>query len=180
MGVTAWQQIKQDPGKPTLTHLQQWTERSQWLSQLRCGTDALSSLPEAKLKHFAQEAQTLDAAQMKELPTHKRYTLAVALIHSQYAQGLDDLAEMLIKCLQKMHARAKAALEKYRVAHRAEVDTLILSFRDVLIAFLGEDLDSNRLQNIAEAMSRDPQHLLQDCEDHLAYLDDNYFSFLQP
>jgi Domain of unknown function (DUF4158) len=178
MGVTAWQQIKQDPGKPTLTHLQQWTERSQWLSHLRCGTDALSSLPEAKLKHFAQEAQTLDAAQMKELPTHKRYTLAVALIHSQYAQGLDDLAEMLIKCLQKMHARAKAALEKYRVAHRAEVDTLILSFRDVLIAFLGEDLDSNRLQNIAEAMSRDPQHLLQDCEDHLAYLDDNYFSFL--
>jgi len=94
--VTPWHQIKQDPGKPTLTHLQQWTERSQWLSQLRFGSDALLALPEAKLKHFAQEAQTLDAAQMKELPTDKRYTLAVALIHSQYAQGLDDLAEMLL------------------------------------------------------------------------------------
>lgn len=178
--VTPWHQIKQDPGKPTLTHLQQWTERSQWLSQLRFGSDALSALPEAKLKHFAQEAQTLDAAQMKELPTDKRYTLAVALIHSQYAQGLDDLAEMLIKCLQKMHAKAKAALEKYRVAHRAEVDALIFSFRDALMAFLGEDINSQRLQNIAEAMSRDPKQLLQHCEDHLAYVDDNHFSFLQP
>lgn len=178
--VSPWQQVKQDPGKPTLTHLQQWIDRCGWLAQLRCATATLVTLPDAKLKHFAQEAQTFDAAQMKELPLHKRYTLAAALIHSQYAQGLDDLAEMLIKCLQKMHHKAKMALEDYRTSHRAEVDRLVVKLREVLAAFLSEGTELERFENITVAIGNDAQPLLQQCDDHLAYVDDNYFSFLQP
>jgi TnpA family transposase len=177
---TLWNQVKQDPGKPTLTQLQKWIERSQWLSQLRCGVATLEALPEAKLRHFAQEAQTLDAAQMKELPTNKRYTLAAALLHTQYACCLDDLVEIFLKCWKKMDHKAKARLEEYRAAHQAETDTLVLTLRDILVAHLSEGDEEYRLDAIKQAIGDSPQQTLQQCEAHLAYVGNNHFSFLQP
>ena len=64
---TLWNDLKQDPGQPMLSHLKELTERLNWLSQLRLSSNPLVDIPEAKVKHFAEEAQTLGAAQMKEL-----------------------------------------------------------------------------------------------------------------
>lgn len=57
---------------------------------------------------------SLDAARMKELEPNKRYTLAAALIATQSAHTLDDLASMFIRRMQKIHVKGKEALDKYR------------------------------------------------------------------
>lgn len=175
-----WNQVKQEPGKPTLTQLRQWIERSQWLSQLRFAKAAIEALPESKFRHFAEEAQTLDAAQMKELPANKRYTLAVALLHSQYACCLDDLVEIFLKCWKKIDYKAKARLEEYRVAHQAQTDALVLTLRDILVVHLSEGEQEHRLEAIKQAIGDCPQQMLQECEAHLAYVGNNHVSFLMP
>jgi Domain of unknown function (DUF4158) len=94
---TPWNELRQDPGKPTITHLQLLVKRLQWLAGLQVGTAALAAIPEVKRKHFADEALALDAARMKLLNRDKRNSLAVALLQAQYARTLDDMAEMLIR-----------------------------------------------------------------------------------
>jgi hypothetical protein len=75
---------------------------------------ALSGVPDVKVKHFAAEARTLDAARMQALEPQKRLALAVALLATQSAQALDDLAEMFIKRMMRIHQRGKGALAEYR------------------------------------------------------------------
>ncbi|MBW4475173.1 MAG: DUF4158 domain-containing protein [Stenomitos rutilans HA7619-LM2] len=130
---TPWQQLKQDSGRPTLTHLQVLIDRLKWLASLRLGKAALQPIPDSKLRHFAAEAQTLDASEMKALPMAKRYTLAITLLNQQYARVLDDLAEMFIKQLQQLHHRSKAALAQYRVEQQSNTDGLIATLRDLVV-----------------------------------------------
>jgi DNA integrity scanning protein DisA with diadenylate cyclase activity len=104
---TPWNQLKQEPGKPMLTHLQELVKRLRWLSNLQVGKAVLAAIPEVKVKHFAEEARTLDVARMKELDSKKRYTLSSALLSVQYACSLDDIAEMFVKRMQQLHHKAK-------------------------------------------------------------------------
>ena len=50
---TPWHELKQDPGKPILKNLKALVWRLKWLSQLNTYQDALSHIPNVKLKHFA-------------------------------------------------------------------------------------------------------------------------------
>jgi len=134
-GTTPWHEIKRDPGKPTITHLKKLVERLRWLATLQLGTTALKQLPEVKRKHFAAEAKTLDAPYMKQMSALKRYTLAVALLAAQYAQTLDDLADMFIRQMQQMHSRGKQALAALRQNTQARTDELIATLRAVVVAF---------------------------------------------
>ncbi len=65
----------------------------------------------------------------------KRYTLAAALLLTQAAQALDDLAEMLIKRLLAIHHKGKEALQAYRSKHQARTDALVTTLRDLVVAY---------------------------------------------
>jgi len=83
---TPWNDLKADAGNPTLTHLRDLVVRQRWLASQAVGTVALAGIPPVKVRHFAEEARTLDAGRMQALEPHKRMTLAVALLASQAAQ----------------------------------------------------------------------------------------------
>ncbi|MCY7390807.1 MAG: hypothetical protein LH647_04700, partial [Leptolyngbyaceae cyanobacterium CAN_BIN12] len=85
------------------------------MNQLQANKTALTGIPETKVKHFAEEAMTLDAARMKQMESAKRYTLVLALLGVRYVRTLNDLAEMFIKLMQQMHQKGKTALVEYRV-----------------------------------------------------------------
>lgn len=173
-----WHQLKQDPGRPTITRLQELINRLEWLKGLRVGHQALQQLTDEKIKHFAAEAEVLEANQMKELRPPKRYTLAVCCLSVQYAQTLDDLAEMFIKCLQKIHHRGVEALEQYRKESQSRVDALISTFHEVLTAFQTEGSITKRFKAIAEVIGDNISDLLEQCDAQLAYAGNNYFPFL--
>ncbi len=175
---TPWLELKQDPGKPILKNLKALVWRLKWLSQLNTYQNALSHIPNVKLKHFATEAMSLNAARMKELEPHKRYTLAAALIATQSARTLDDLATMFVRRMQKIHVKAKEALDKYREEYQARTDRLIATFRDVIIAYSTEGEVNQRFTEIEKALGENPDQLLTECEAHLAYTGNNYYPFL--
>ena len=175
---TPWHELKQDPGKPILKNLKALVWRLKWLSQLNTYQDALSNIPNVKLKHFATEAISLDAARMKELEPNKRYTLAAALIATQSARTLDDLATMFIRRMQKIHVKAKEALNKYREEYQTRTDRLISTFRDVIVAYSTEGEVQERFTEIENALGENPDQLLTECEAHLAYTGNNYYPFL--
>ncbi len=93
-GRAPWNAIKEEPGRPTLTHLKELVAHLCWMKTMNVGTEALSSIPHGKIRRFANEAKSLDAGRMQEMNSHKRYTLVVALIKMQTARALDDLGEI--------------------------------------------------------------------------------------
>jgi Domain of unknown function (DUF4158) len=97
---TPWNELKADAGNPTLTHLRDLVACQRWLASQAVGTDTLGAIPPVTVRHFAEEAKTLDAGRMQALEPHKRMTLAVALLATQAARALDDLGEMFVRRMQ--------------------------------------------------------------------------------
>lgn len=173
-----WNRLKEDPGKPLLSRLQEWIERLEWLADLQIPNSGLQDIPAVKIKALAAEAQSLDAARMKEMSDAKRYTLALALLSSQYANTLDDLAEMFIKRVRQLHHKGAEALSDYRRRTQARTDELIDIFLHVLLAYDSEGRITTRFKSMKIVIGDDPQQLIDDCQEHLAYVGNNYFSFL--
>ena len=71
-----WEALKTDPGKPTVNNLRKLLMQMDWMRTLYIDLRSLKELPDAKLRNFAAEAKSLDAARMRELEPHKRYALA--------------------------------------------------------------------------------------------------------
>lgn len=175
---TPWHDLKQDPGRPILKNLTALVMRQKWLDEINLGKTILSSIPDVKVKYFAAEAMTLDAARMKELEPNKRYTLAISLMATSAAQTLDDIALMFIKRMMKIHHKGKEALEHYRQEHQTRTDRLITTLRDVVIAYSTEGEIPQRFTAIEKVIGEYPEQLEQECEAHLAYAGNNYYPFL--
>jgi len=89
-------------------------------------------LTPTKIRHFAAEAQVLDAAELKDITPPKRYTLLLCLIHRAQIQARDDLAEMFLKRIARFHVQAQQELELFRARHRALTEELIDTLAQML------------------------------------------------
>ncbi len=176
---TDWNALKQDPGRPTITHLKVLIQRLEWLSSLQVDATVLADIPEVKLQHFATEASQLDASRMRAMAAPKKHTLAAILLKTQYARTLDDLAEMFIRQMQQMHQSAKDALAAHRVETQSLTETLLTLLRDILLAFQSEGTIEQRFRGIAAVIGSQCTELIQQCESLLLYREYNYFPFLQ-
>ncbi len=175
---TTWNEVKQEPGQPTLGEFKDLVRRLRWLQPLQISNPTLDSIPEAKWLHWASEGMALDANQMKELPEHKRYTLATASLRQRYSQTLDDLAELFIKRMRRMHYKAKDALEQYRRDSQQRIDELIAKFRDTVVAHSSEGEIPDRFAAVDEVIGTQSEQLIEQCEAHLAFSGNNYLPFL--
>jgi hypothetical protein len=175
---TPWNTLKQEPGSPTLTHLKVWLDRQDWLTTYPISASALASIPDVKIKHFAAEAKTLDAARMLEMEPRKRWTLAASLLKVQSAHVLDDLAEMLIKRMAAIHQKGKEAQADYQARNQQRADELVQTLRDLVTAYRSEGTAQEKLAAMEYLLPDRGDIVLQRCEDHMAYAGDNYFPFL--
>jgi len=175
---TSWNFLKQEPGTPTLMHLKDLVNYLTWLSLQNVSAEVLSNIPDIKIKQFAAEARTLNAAQMKALEPNKRYTLAVALLAVQSAKALDDLAEMFIKRMSSVHRKGKEALELYRAKNIQTTDKLVVTLRDMILAYKKDGSIEERFAAIQSVIEEKSDELLSNCEAHTAHTGNNYYSFL--
>ena len=177
---SAWQDLKRDPASPTLIHMKlliahlvSISERHQLLAP-----DLFAGILHGKIKQFAAEAKTLDAARMREMLPRKRYTLAAALLFVQSAQALDDLAEILIKRLLAIHQKGKEALQQYHLEHQARTDALVTTLRDLVVAYRKEGTTEERFAAIEGVLGEQSEEVLKQCEEHLAFAGNTYQQFL--
>jgi len=180
--LSGWERLKQEPASPTLMHLRDLIDHLFVMSEQRklLPPQLFADLPEGKVKRLATEARALDATEMKDLEPRKRFTLAAAFVLVQSAGALDDLPEMFIKRMLAIHQKGKDALERYRVEHQARTDALVLTLRDLVTAYGKEGTSEERLAAMESVIGDRAAKILQDCEEHLAHVGNNYQPFLWP
>ncbi|MGH9827867.1 MAG: DUF4158 domain-containing protein, partial [Blastocatellia bacterium] len=174
-----WQNIKLDTGAPTLKEFRQLVERLKWLTSPDLHKrELLSTIPPVKVRHFAKEAASLDAARMLELDDEKCSTLVAALVQRQIARCLDDLGEMIIRRMRRSHARARQALADYLWEHQPDTDQLIGVLFELLQAWQETVDPQSRVAALDELIGDRIEALLSACQAHRVHAHRNYLPFL--
>ncbi|HYX36893.1 MAG TPA: DUF4158 domain-containing protein [Oligoflexus sp.] len=149
-----WDRVKQEPQRPTVGHMQKFTVHLRWLQEFSIEEEAFALIPDVKIRQFAAEAKALDAASMRNLAEKKRYAIAAILIRLQTARALDDLAEMFVKRLQKLHRLGKEALEQYHLRNVEQTQNLVAMLRKVVIAACKSDDPSEKRLDTGSMLDR--------------------------
>lgn len=177
-GKSDWDRLKREPRQPTVREVANFLQHMRWLAQQADDLPTLKDVAATKLAHFTLEARALDVSDMRALAPLKRYTLAVLLIQAQLRKATDDIAEIFVKTQKQMDTWASKRLVKYQLEHARQVERLIGRFRDVLTAYQQDKAELARLKAIRKAMHDDPEQLIAECDEHMAYADNNYFPFM--
>jgi hypothetical protein len=141
------------------------------------GTAVFTEIPDVKVRQFAAEARALNAAMQALRPT-KQLTLAAALVHRQVARALDDIAEMFIRRVPRMHAKAKDALQRYQADDAHNTDALIALLRETVRTYQREGTREDRMTAVEALLSPNADAILARCEAHAAIAGNNHFPFL--
>ncbi len=161
-----WQRLKREPKQPTTKNIREHIEHLRWLQSLNTARHVLDDIPEMKLQRFASEAEALNISRMNETQESKRFTLAVTLIRVRTAAALDDLAEMFIRRMQKLHYKAKEALDTYRRQHQEQTDTLISLLGQIAQSWQTSEFPEQRLKAIDNLIGNDVDSIREQCEIH--------------
>jgi len=149
-----------------------------WLRAQGAGTAVFASLPAAKVRTFAAEARTLTANVLADMVEAKRLTLMAALLQSQIARTLDDLADMFIRQMQRTHARAKEALAAEQLQRFEHGETLIALLRDTVMACRSEGPPEQRLAKVEALLLPDADDILERCAAHASTAEHGHLPFL--
>ncbi|MCI0559397.1 MAG: hypothetical protein MN733_12955, partial [Nitrososphaera sp.] len=175
---SSWDRVKYEPKSPTLKHMKELIDHLNWLKTQNIGAAALMALPDVKIKQFAAEARTLNLTLMNGLQSPKRYTPAAALIREQVARSLDDVAEMFVRRMQRIHNKAQEALVLYRAQHIEQTDSLIALLKETASAYKIEGTKEQRFEAMEAIIGEDVDDIIERCDAHQAYAGNNYFPFL--
>jgi TnpA family transposase len=180
LGRSAFNALKRAPKRPSLSHLVDLVGHVRWLEELREPAELMAGVPPAKVRHFAAEARSLDAAEVRDITAPKRYTLLLSLISRAQVQGRDDLAEMFGKRMALFETRAKEELALIRERQRETTEMLVGAFADVLQVLDGDpsDAETGPLVKQVVAQHGDIRQLLASCEAIAAYNGDNYYPLM--
>jgi len=173
-----WDTLKQTPKSPTVKHMKESLAHLQWLRSQDIPAPVLAEVPAVKREQFAAEARSLDVFGMNRLRWSKRYALAATLCRQQVATALDELGEMFVRRMHKLHVRGEEALETYRKQHLERTDTLIDLLYDVTRLVTTPGDGAERFARIQELFRPDPTVILAQCEEHRAHAGNTYYPFL--
>ena len=175
---SSWNYLKTEPKRPTRNNIKEHVAYFEWLSKYTVDTKALDKIPDVKVKQFSAEAKSLNASQMKELKAYKKYAVAVALVHVQLAKALDDLADILIKSVTKIHNKAQEALTELQEKNQDRTDQLIATLHQILVSRQEGETEIERDKSIQKVIGNREAQLIKDCEEHAIYAGKNYFPLL--
>ncbi|MDQ3458805.1 MAG: Tn3 family transposase [Deinococcota bacterium] len=177
---SAWQRLKREPKQPTNRNMQRFIAHLHWLKALNLSCAELGRVPESKGYRFVEEARAMNVTRLSELQEAKRLTLTVALVNTQHSQALDDLAEMVIRKVSKMHRDADDALERYQLEQRAETEALLGLLQEIAARWHTSPDDESRLRRLSQVLGDNSESILERCERQLGYAGNNYLPFLPP
>jgi Tn3 transposase DDE domain/Domain of unknown function (DUF4158) len=179
-GRSLYHQLKLGARRATYGHLDAWLEQLRWLDSLGSFAAHLADIPPLKIQHFAAEAKALDAHELKDMAPAKRMALLVCLIHRAQAKARDALVELFRKRMAAFHKAARTKLERFQLAHQAEIDRVIATFSEVLDVVDEHPSDQEVVQRIEAILAPvgGASKLLDDCEAIRAYSSNNHLGLV--
>lgn len=130
---SAYNDIKSLPKNPTITHFKELLEHHNWLTSFGKMSNYLQNISPVKLKQFAQQANSLDASDLKDIKKPKRYTLMLSLILYAQTRAKDALAFTFCKTIIRIHKKAKDKLEILKKSFTERTQELLSIFSDILL-----------------------------------------------
>src|SRR5205814_10530652 len=133
-------------------------------------------IPALKLQPVAAEPKALDAHELEDMAPPKRMALLVCLIQRAQAKARDALVELFRKRMAAFHKAARTKLERFQLAHQAEIDRVIATFSAVLDMVDEHPSDQEVVQRINTilAPAGGSTKLLDDCEAIRPYSSNNH------
>jgi len=172
-----WSTLKNEPKRPTPKNIQAFLRYQEWLKTLQNALPLDLELPPVKHQQYINEAKSLDYSDLKELKTMKRYAMVIVLIRHQYAQTMDNAADIFIKLINKLNRSAEKKLEQYLVDQAKRTDQLIEILSETVKAYMDEEA---KIEAIDAVLGEDSTNILRMCEEHMAFAGNNYLPFMLP
>jgi TnpA family transposase len=173
-----WHRLKEEPKQPTTENNREFLDHLAWLKEQAIGQCIFREIPDVKLKQFAAEARSLDVASMNDLTDTKRLALAATLVFAQMGRALDDVADMYVRLVHRLHNQARTALLEHQAEHVERTDSLVATLHGVTMAYRTEGSAEQRLSAIGEFIEPNSDRILEQCEAHQATAGGNYLPFL--
>ena len=174
---SAWDAVKAPPERPSPRRMRAFLQHLSWLRE-QATDEALVDIPDQKLRQFAAEARTLNAADLQRTTDARRLTLVAALLRQRAATALDEAAEIFVRLTARMHNRAKEALDEHLKRHAGETDALIALLRETVIAAKGVGDSAARLAALDALLLPDADGVIERCEAHAALAGGNHLPLL--
>jgi TnpA family transposase len=117
---TDFTKIKQTPVNASLTQMNLWTKRLDWLVSIIDPSEFLKDIAHTKVRQFAAEADSYEVGDVKDIHNDsKRYSLLICFIHHYQVQTRDQLVTMLLKRMKKVHNNGREKLKEFQDKYRA-------------------------------------------------------------
>jgi TnpA family transposase len=177
---TTFQHLKDAPKKPSLTHLDLLLEHLEWLESLGDVESPLHGMAPALVQHFAAEAKTLYAGELREMRAPKRYTLLLCLIQQMRVRTRDDVVEMFLKRMATIHKQARQKLVAIQTRQREKTENLVAALAGMLDVVGTEASETAKIRRIERVVAERGglTRLREDCDAIQAWSHNNYFPLL--
>ena len=182
---TPYNQLKKVPKKATRNHLNDLLIHQKWLSSFGNVEQFLLGINNSLINYFASQANCLDASELKDVNQSKRLTLLLSLIYRQQVKTWDDLGEMFLKRIKKIHNLAELELKKQREKQQEIMEKLVSAFGGVLtIVGDGEEPEEDnyhhKFTQIYSLITTygGSEQLLEEYQAVNAYKGNNYLPFI--
>ena len=154
--VSPWNDLKQDAAKPTVDGMRDLLARYDSLTDLSCHTYLLKTIPIVKIKQWALEGNSLDAASMVDMSAAKRYAVALSLIQQRLAHVTDDLCDIFCKQMKRVLHCAEEALERYLKDNQEKTDEILRRFAMLETLLNSNQSATEQLQGIRQTVTARP------------------------
>lgn len=178
---SAYQKLKQSPPSPTVTHLKSYINYHTWLMSFGAMEPYLKDITKIKLKQFAEEAKSLDVNNLKDLSSHKKYTLITSLLYQAQIKAKDVLGVFVCKTLSLAHKHAKRKLEALKMQFADETQDLA----KLMLGILGDYQQApNKTKKFVAQFKKKIEdqggldHVTDLCQKIIAYNSKNHLPFL--
>ena len=173
--------LKEVPKSATKKNLSEMQERLLWLQSLGETEALLDGIPNAKVEHLSAQARALDASELGDFGPERRRAMLVCLLHRSKVACRDNLAEMLVKIVAKVHKSGKEALENLYRERRATTEHLMEVLEKILAGVRRHEDDDEALgKKVREvpAEGGGPEALLEASVSLSAHKGGNYLPLL--
>lgn len=173
-------QLKQVAGPPKLTEMRRMIHRIDWLDNLLNTGSILAELSPKRVKRFAAEAHALEINELKDMQLSRQLTLLVCLLYQAQVGVRDQLVEIFIKRMSKIHNTGKEALDLIRKQQRAMIEAMIDRYGQIVYQTRVTDEDKSLGYTVRDILTQagDIDLLYEDYEAVAAYHDNNYYRLL--
>lgn len=173
--------LKEPTKKPSFNNMKELIAKLKWLESLNSFEDSIKDVPYSKLKHFSNEARSLDASEIKEHSDPKRYTMLISFLYTSKARLRDDLVDMFLKCVSKINNKGKEELNIIRQKLQSKTENIVSAFTEVLSKANETKNDEEFGKKIRNLITNYGGHetLYNDCTSISSYNDNNYYTLMQ-